>query len=282
MPEKTRGARPLGLRDALRLFALCDSGTQSAAHILPLHRYIACRLSIEGGFHPSEITPHPPLRVDTKGGRRRLEWDLASAGSGERVILGGLKTKAVDVVVTKNGIGPVLAVSIKGTLNAFRNLTNRMEEAVGDCTNLHIAYPALVYGFFHVLRANRQAEGIPPNDIAITADGEIADSIRRYHEVLARLADRSDVRADATKYEAIAMALVSAEPKTAGQVVKTFPTADSPLQFTHFFDKLYRQYDERFVYAAPALESVTRRIEWDADSGVTRTLRKTGYVARTS
>ena len=44
-------------------------------------------------------------------------------------MLGGLKTKDVDVVVSKPGIGPCVAVSIKGTLNAFRNLTNRMEEA---------------------------------------------------------------------------------------------------------------------------------------------------------
>ena len=58
-------------------------------------------------------------------------------------MLGGLKTKDVDVVVSKPGIGPCVAVSIKGTLNAFRNLTNRMEEAVGDCTNLHISYPNL-------------------------------------------------------------------------------------------------------------------------------------------
>ena len=80
-----------------------------------------------------------------------------SAGSrGERTILGGLKTKDVDVVVAKHGIGPVMAVSMKGTLNAFRNLTNRMEEAVGDCTNLHISYPALVYGFLQVMRANRE------------------------------------------------------------------------------------------------------------------------------
>lgn len=28
------------------------------------------------------------------------------------------------------------------------------EEVVGDCTNIHIAYPAPVYGFMHVIRAN--------------------------------------------------------------------------------------------------------------------------------
>ena len=38
-------------------------------------------------------------------------------------LLGGLKTKNVDVVVTKNGLGPVMAVSCKGATRAFRNLT---------------------------------------------------------------------------------------------------------------------------------------------------------------
>lgn len=76
-----------------------------------------------------------------------LVHDPERAAGGELTVLGGLKTKDVDVVVTKPAIGPCIAVSIKGTLNAFRNLTNRMEEAVGDCTNLHISYPNLVYGF---------------------------------------------------------------------------------------------------------------------------------------
>ncbi len=58
-----------------------------------------------------------------------LVHDPESAAGGELTVLGGLKTKDVDVVVSKPGIGPCVAVSIKGTLNAFRNLTNRMEEA---------------------------------------------------------------------------------------------------------------------------------------------------------
>jgi hypothetical protein len=82
---------------------------------------------IGGGFHPDEITPRPPLLVIPRSGGRCLEWNASAGGTGERTILGGLKTKAVDVVVTKEGIGPVLAISMKGTLNAFRNLTNRME-----------------------------------------------------------------------------------------------------------------------------------------------------------
>ncbi|WP_198963534.1 hypothetical protein [Sinorhizobium fredii] len=82
-----------------------------------------------------------------------LEFDPLLAGGGERTVLGGLKTKNVDVVVTREGIGPVLAVSCK-----VRNLTNRMEETIGECTNLHITYPALVLGYLVLLRANRMIE----------------------------------------------------------------------------------------------------------------------------
>ena len=171
---------------ALDTFARFAGATQSQAHIKPLHWYVACRLVLEGGFMPEEITPRPPFRAV-----RRRNWQLAYdpsvAEGGERTILGGLKTKNVDVVVTKEGLGPVLAVSCKGATGAFRNLTNRMEECAGDCTNLHITYPAMVTGFFFVMRANRQdalvaaaatettidiprsGRSIKQNDIAISA-----------------------------------------------------------------------------------------------------------------
>ena len=141
-------------------------------------------------------------------------------------MLGGLKTKDVDVVVSKAGIGPCVAVSIKGTLNAFRNLTNRMEEAVGDCTNLHISYPNLVYGFLHVIRANREgplapeaahflkaddAGNVAANDIALRGDGEVVESIVRYHDVLLGLTGRDGVRNDISRYEALALAMVDPE-----------------------------------------------------------------------
>jgi len=143
------------LEDALAKFAQTTGGAQSAEHIKPLRWYVVRRLVLEGGFYPEEIRPTPPFAVKGTGRPPKLVHEDTSGGSGEQTVFGGLKTKSVDVVVSKKGLGPVLAVSVKGTLRAFRNLTNRMEEAVGDCTNLHIAYPALVYGFLHVLRANK-------------------------------------------------------------------------------------------------------------------------------
>src|SRR5207244_2557647 len=146
------------LHHALHHFSTYAGQTQSQQHIKPLHWYVACRLVLEGGFYPDEIVPHPPFTVAQRGNHFLVQFDPSKAAGGERTVLGGLKTKDVDVVVTKNGLGPVMAVSCKGAVGAFRNLTNRMEEAVGDCTNLHITYPAMVAGYLFVLRANRQQE----------------------------------------------------------------------------------------------------------------------------
>jgi len=76
---------------------------------------------------PLSTAHHGIFRVKLRSGKAPiLEFDPLLAGGGERTVLGGLKTKNVDVVVTREGIGPVLAVSCK-----VRNLTNRMEETIG-------------------------------------------------------------------------------------------------------------------------------------------------------
>ncbi len=267
------------LRSALARFVEFRGATQSQEHIKPLHWYVACRLVVEGGFDPDDIMPRPPFRADTHKGRPVLVHEPGSGGAGERTVYGGLKTKDVDVVVTKDGIGPVLAVSCRGSIGAFRNLTNRMEEAVGDCTNLHIAYPPLVYGYLVVLRANRAEEvgGVPgqsepapgqssrhlvKNDVAINRQGQAVPSVRRYHAALRELTNRRGVRNDLSRYEAIALALASTKSGQAGEIVEEFPEAASPLRFERFFDTLYSQYDERFVYGAPDLRRVTGRKEW--------------------
>lgn len=277
----------LTLRQALEAFVLGLPSHQSARHIRRMHWYVACRLVVEGGFHPDTITPHPPFRAvkQVSRGRARtyLKFEPDAARGGEATVFGGLKTKDVDVVVALPGIGPVVAVSMKGTLNAFRNLTNRLEEAVGDCTNIHIAYPALVYAFLHLLRAN--AEGpVPPNglkflvnseignttvlpaDVAIWANGEIDTAIRRYHDALSRLAERRDMRDDITRYESISLLLVSPGDETLGTILESFPDQGSALHFNRFFQSIYEHYDLRFVYGAPNLAGVTQRLEWDPES----------------
>src|SRR4029077_8493262 len=137
-------------------------------------------------------------------GENTLQYAPNLATGSERTILGGLKTKDVDVVVTKEGIGPVMAVSCKGMTGAFRNLTNRMEETIGECTNLHITYPAMVFGYLFVVRANSSAASeralrelavatdesepsakrLTHNDMALDIGGEPVESIRRFYTAL--------------------------------------------------------------------------------------------------
>lgn len=268
--------------EALEAFASFTGKTQSASHIKPLHWYVASRLVVEGGFDPDDVTPRPPFRVERRGGRApSLHSDESLAGGGERTILGGLKTKNVDVVVTREGIGPVLAVSCKGVTGAFRNLTNRMEETIGECTNLHITYPALVLGYLVLLRANRHvdallegaaaAEGDPrrelaANDIALAAGGEPVAGIMRFHNALRELVDRRGIRNDVSRYEAIGFCMVEMNPDSMGALLADYPDEHSPLRFERFFEALYLRYDERFVTSAPDLASKTRRLTWAVDS----------------
>lgn len=292
-PMQARVCQWIREHEALEHFGTFSEKTQSQQHIKPLHWYVACRLVLEGGFHPDEINPHPPFRVVGQGRVKSLVHDQEVATGTESTILGGLKTKNVDVVVTKRGLGPVLAVSCKGTIGAFRNLTNRMEEAVGDCTNLHITYPALVCGFMAVMRANRDEESaqedaaekagedtvqgikpkststsrkLAPNDIAIQQDGGVVESIIRYHTALKELTNRRGIRNDVSRYEAVALALVESNSSTPGTIHPHFPPEDSPLRIEQFFQTLYSRYDERYVYAAPDLKSITSRNEWSTAS----------------
>jgi hypothetical protein len=256
----------LKIESAFAEFARAGVNIQSQAHIKPFHQHIALRLVLEGGFHPDEITPHPPLRCETRGGRKRLMFDPAAATTGELTVLGGLKSKDIDVVVTKDKVGPVVAVSVKGATGAFRNLTNRMEEAIGDSTNLHIMYPGLVYGFFHLLRVNRAGEpDIGSNDVSMEADGTVVKSVKRFHEVLLGLTGRRLVRDDFTRYEAVAFAMVETAADRCGALCSTFPPADSPLVPERFFETLYSSYDLRFPFVGNSMPALKRHI-WDGDS----------------
>src|SRR6185437_15108786 len=121
----------------------------------------------------------------------------------------------VDVVVSKPGLGPVLAVSCKGMTGAFRNLTNRMEETIGEGTNLHITYPALVFGYLFVMRANRRSEAaaiaeatiesatpakqLAANDIALQKGGEPVEAIFRFHAALREMTGRRGIRNDVSR-----------------------------------------------------------------------------------
>ncbi|HYA43370.1 MAG TPA: hypothetical protein VEF34_18860 [Syntrophobacteraceae bacterium] len=209
-------------------------------------------------------------------------------------ILGGLKTKKVDVVVTKSNIGPVIAVSIKGTLNALRNLTNRLEEAGGDCTNLHITYPTLVYAYWGIIRGNR-AGLLPPgapaflgapgdpvrsNDVVILENGQPHQSVVRYHSALSNFTGRNAIRDDVSKYEAVCLTIVNVDADSSGSIYDRYPASDSPLHFSNLMPSIYRNYDLRFVYQAPDIRNLTERRGWDESSPVLRDWRAEEYELR--
>jgi hypothetical protein len=256
----------LTLKSALRAFAQATV-TQDQQHIRPLHHYLALRLVLEGGFLPEDVTPRPPLRRVQRRQTDVLEFEAEAKRDNEATVLGGLKSKRVDLAVIKEGIGPVVCISVKGTGNAFRNLTNRMEEAIGDCTNLHMMYPGLVYGFLHLLKARHADEaGIARNDISISLEGAPTEAITRYHDVLTGLAGRRLVRNDQTRYEAVAVALVETGSNVVGDLFHGYPDPQSPLAFERFFSTLYRAYDLRYPYMLGGAANRVERRQWVPDS----------------
>ncbi len=96
--------------------------------------------------------------------------------------------------------------------------------------------------------------------------GEPVESVVRFHNAVRELTGRRGIRDDASRYEAVALALVDPAAAEPGAVLSSYPTAESPLRLERFFETLYLRYDERYVYSAPDLKSVTRRREWLAES----------------
>lgn len=252
--------------EAFRHFATFDGPTQSQRHIKPLHQYVATRLVLEGGFAPDELHPRPPLEAGRGRHANRLSFAPERATSSEATILGGLKTKNVDIVATKDGIGPVLAISCKGMTGAFRNLTNRLEETIGECTNIHIGYPMLVFGYLFIAQGRHADQDTSATDVAITAAGRPVEALVRFHAALTEMTGRLGVRNDMSRYEAVAMALVDVRSEQAGQLLDMFPPSDSRIRLESFFDTLYQRYDERYVVGAPQLRARTRRNVWAPDS----------------
>ena len=199
-------------------------------------------------------------------GNARFAHDPEATTTAEATLLGGLKTKEVDIVAIKEGIGPVLAVSCKGMTGAVRNLTNRLEETIGESTNIHIAYPNLVFGYLFLIRANREGDPVAPNDVVLDRDGRPVEGVRRFHQALGAMTGRLGLRNDASRYEAIAMSLVEVSPDHVGELTPDFPPGDSPVHLDQFFRTMYERYDERYVVSAPSLARRTRRLEWAPDS----------------
>lgn len=293
---QNRGSAPrwVSLENAVRVFSSCTESVQSQKHIRGFHWYAACRLVVGGGFRPEHVTPRPPFRVERTGGELLLMHDASAAAAGEHTLFGGLKTKDVDVVACIPGIGPVVAISMKGSLNAFRNLTNRMEEAAGDCTNIHMAYPGLVYAFWHIFRGNRAGKApadtpsifqldrgrFRSSDVAVQEDGSLSSYLVRYFLAIERLSGRPDMRADPSAYETVGITLTDESQGCSGKVVQAHPGDGSPLHYGSMFGRIYRIYDLRFVYQSPALKGATRRLIWSDRSPALQGAPRLDYSPR--
>ncbi len=250
-----------------------------------LRRYVANRLVIEGGFDPDWIWPRPPITVDRDRDGLLLSHDPDAANADRLTLPGALKAAKPDVTVTVPTIGPVLALSLEGTESVavtrdrVPELTGGLERIAGACVNLHMIYPALVYGFWHVIGASRVQDLVPavvPEPVgdlgdrgyrARTGTGEVAAELRRYHGALARLSERGDIRDDPSRYEACALTLVEhSAGYRQGIPYPDYPPPESLLDYNRMFRQLYAIYDRRFVESTLSLRPTTERRVWHRDS----------------
>jgi len=250
---------------ASSLAALCGGAkTQSQEHIRPLHRYCASRLVLEGGFPPEWIRPRPNLSSKKLSNTEyELRPGVQDEPQSEARVLGGIKYKDLDVTVVVPGVGPALAISAKSTGNAFRNLTNRMEEALGECVNIHLMYPGLVFGFLHLIQF-RSMTSENRADASFDSRDKPLPSIVRYYEVLNSLSGRVLITDPGMRYEAVSLMVY--ECAVRGKIRDGYPSVESPLHFSKFFRQLYQLYDLRFGYPDPNGPNV--RKEWQLQEGI--------------
>lgn len=259
-------------------------GGASSTDEKQLHWYVACRLVVEGGFDPDDITPCPPFRVERRAGEAPvLHYAPECTNDGERGGLGGPKLDNADVVVTHDGVGPALAVSFASVTGAFSNFIDRLPETIAQCTNVHLAYPEMVLGHVVLLRTERHTgdaidaftDDTDTDDsrldrtarvIAITPGGGPVPGIVRVHDELSKLVERRGFRQDARRFEAIGLVIAEMHADGCCQVSTSYPPSDSVLGLERFFAVLYRRYDERFVTIASKQASTVPRLKWAANS----------------
>lgn len=247
------------------LSQLCRTvGTQSGEHIKPIHAYCSSRLVIEGGLPPEWVSPRPPLSsTRVSNAVYRLEHAAGVADKSEKRVLGGIKYKNVDVVAVVPNLGPAIGISAKSTGNAFRNLSNRMEEALGECTNIHLMYPGFVFGFLHLIKFSRESEVGNPQDASFDEHSSPLPAITRYHEVMVALAGRNSITDPGMRYESVGL-LVYRCRGDRSEIWPKYPPTNSPVHFSRFFQRLYDLYDLRYGYPDPDGPNI--RKEWQENA----------------
>lgn len=239
---------------------LCGTAkTQSGGHIKPVHLHCSHRLVLQGGFPPEWLLPTPPLASKERTNTEyELRYDARAEDHSEHSVLGGIKHKDIDVTVLVPGIGPALGISAKSTGNAFRNLTNRMEEALGDCANIHMMYPGFVFGFLHFIKYASIADFSPP-DASFNKLSQPLEKLIRYHDVLVSLAGRTTITDPAMRYESVGLIVYKCTNGVAS-IWPDYPPRSSPVHYATFFQRLYDIYDLRYAY--PDSSGRNRRKSW--------------------
>lgn len=99
-----------------------------------------------------------------------LKVDPADVGS-RRITFRPHRSKSFDVCWPLTG-EPKILISIKSMQNAYRNLTNRIEEAVGDSAVLRLYRQPAVFGFYLFMLDGKVARGVAEQ--GSTAPGDTA------------------------------------------------------------------------------------------------------------
>ena len=91
--------------------------------------------------------------------------------------------------------------------------------------------------------------------------------LQRYHDALARLSERDDIRDAPSRYQACALTLVEpGEGPLQGIPYPDYPPPGSLLDYNRMFQRLCASYDRRFVDSTLSLRSTTERKVWHEDS----------------
>jgi hypothetical protein len=106
------------------------------------------------------------------------------------------RSKNFDVCWPPTG-DPLILISVKSMQNAYRNLTNRVEEAFGDSAVLRLYKSNAVFGFFFFILNGRVAAGQAEQDISLRATG--AKGVAPYLEPIEEGGDFFDL-SDVDRY----------------------------------------------------------------------------------
>ncbi len=136
-------------------------------------------------------------------------------------------------------------------------INNSAHELVGECTNVHLMYPGFVFGFLHLIRFRKESEVKSSNDASFDKSNDPLPAIRRYHEVLVALAGRHAITDPGMRYESVGLLVYKCAGESA-EIWKGYPTRESPVHFSKFFQRLFDLYDLRYAYPDPDSSNIRK------------------------